>query len=107
MYNEFLKKFLLGSSALLLGNFVACSDDSNENWTVVESAFEIDESDSLYSWYLDQVSRNPDAFSSNGGSSAAGKSSSSGGADNNSSGKSIAARLSVPRARATSRRAAL
>ena len=87
MYKDFLKKILLGSSALLLGNFVACSDDSTENWTVVESAFEIDESDSLYSWYLEQMSRNPDALSSNGGSSAAGKSSSSGGADNNSSGK--------------------
>ena len=87
MYNELLKKILLGSSVLLLNNFVACSDDPEENWTVVESAFEIDESDSLYSWYLEQMSRTPEGLSSNAVSSAAGKSSSSGGSDANSSGK--------------------
>ena len=87
MYNELLKKILLGSSVLLLNNFVACSDDPEENWTVVESAFEIDESDSLYSWYLEQMSRTPEGLSSNAVSSAAGKSSSSGGSDAISSGK--------------------
>ena len=85
MNKELFKHILLGSVVLAL--VASCSDDGSDDWgneivsgPAMLNLDSIERTDSLYSWYLDQVSRNPDALSSNAGSCAAGKSSSSGGA---------------------------